>query len=103
MKLYSLKWKSSAQDFRNGSTPLRSHSSTSFVHTSTGVDLKLAIDVALVHKGVKHVQDTVHVPDFRVAPQEFNLLLGLLGCLAAVLTEGLELKKRGEKHLNVRG
>lgn len=46
---------------------------------------------------MKHVQDTVHVPDFRVAPQEFNLLLRLLGCLAAVLTEGLELKKRGEK------
>lgn len=74
-----------------------------FVQTSTGVDLKLAIDVTLVHKGVKYVQDTVHVPDFWVAPQEFNLLLRLFGGLAAVLTEGLELKKRGEKILNVRG
>lgn len=40
----------------------------SFSQTSTGVDLKLPIDVALVHKGVKDVQDTVHVPDFGVAP-----------------------------------
>lgn len=66
----------------------------SFVQTSTGVDLQLPVDVALVHEGVKYVQDTVHVPDFGVAPQEFNLLFRLFGGLTAVLTEGLKLKKR---------
>lgn len=48
---------------------------TTFVHTSTGVDLQLPVNIALVHQGVKNVQDAVDVPDFRVAPQEFNLLL----------------------------
>lgn len=67
----------------------------SFVHTSTGVDLQLPVDVALVHEGVKYVQDTVHIPDFGVAPQEFNLLFRLFGSLTAVLTEGLKLKTRG--------
>lgn len=71
------------------------------MQTSTGVDLQLAVDVALIYERVKHVQDTVHVPDFGVAPQEFDLLLRLFGRLAAVLAEGLELKKRGEKNISM--
>lgn len=46
-----------------------------FLFTSTGVDLKLTVDVAFVHQGVENIEDTVHVPDLRVAPQEFNFLL----------------------------
>lgn len=61
--------------------------------TSAGVDLQLTVDVALIHQGVQNVQYTVYVPDLRVVPQEFNLLLRLLGGLAAVLAERLELEK----------
>lgn len=62
--------------------------------TSTGVDLKLAVNVALVHKGVENVKDTVDIPDLRVIPQELNLLLRLFGRFTAVLTEGLELERK---------
>lgn len=61
--------------------------------TSAGVDLQLTVDVALVHQRVQHVQHAVHIPDLRVVPQEVDLLLRLLGCLAAVLAERLELVK----------
>lgn len=62
--------------------------------TSAGVDLQLPVDVALVHQGVEDVEDTVDVPDLRVVPQKLDFLLGLLGCFAAVLTEGLELWRK---------
>lgn len=36
---------------------------------------------------MKYIKDTVNIPDFRVRSKEVNLLLGLLGSLAAVLTK----------------
>lgn len=49
--------------------------SLTFAFTSTSVDLKLTVDVALVHQGVKNVKDAVDVPDLWVISQEFDLLL----------------------------
>lgn len=63
--------------------------------TSAGVDLQLAVDVALIHQRVQHVKHTVYVPDLWVVPQEVDLLLRLLGCFAAVLAERLELEREG--------
>lgn len=49
--------------------------SSGIFFTSAGVDLQLAVNVALVHQGVEHVEDAVDVPDLWVVPQEFDLLL----------------------------
>lgn len=57
------------------------------MYTSAGVDLQLAVDVALVHQGVEDIEHAVDVPDLGVVPQELDLVLGLLGRLAAVLAE----------------
>lgn len=75
-------------------SPINNHLRHSSL-TSAGVDLQLAVDVALVHQRVQNVEDAVDVPDLGVVPQEFDFLLGLLGRLAAVLTEGLELQMKG--------
>lgn len=48
---------------------------TFFSFTSTGVDLKLAVNVALVHQGVENVENAVDIPDFWIVPQELDLLL----------------------------
>ncbi len=55
--------------------PASTNISKTFFRTSAGVDLKLAVNVALVHQGVENVEDAVDVPDLWVVPQEFNLLL----------------------------
>lgn len=59
--------------------------------TSTGVDLKLAVNIALVYKRMENIQDAVDVPYLWVVSQELNLLLGFFGCFTAVLTKRLEL------------
>lgn len=69
--------------------------------TAAGVDFELPVDVAFIHQGVEDVEDAVHVPDLRVAPQELDLLVGLLGRLTAVLTEGLELDGTGSNKCSV--
>lgn len=68
------------------------------VCTSAGVDLELTVNVALVHQGVENVEDAVDIPDLWVVPQEFDLFLRLLGCLTAVLAEGLELLRKRYKY-----
>lgn len=73
--------------------PSLTNISKTFFFTSTGVHLQLAVNVAFVHQGMENVEDAVDIPDLWVVPQEFNLFLWLLGCLTAILTEGLELKK----------
>lgn len=65
--------------------------------TSTSVDLQLPVDVGFVYQWMKYIKDTVNIPDFRVRSKEVNLLLGLLGSLAAVLTKWLELLRKKEK------
>lgn len=40
---------------------------------------------------MQHVKDTVDVPDLGVGTKEINFFFRLLGCLAAVLAERLEL------------
>lgn len=70
---------------------IRTNSSIILFYTSTGVDLKLAINIALVYKRMENIQDAVDVPYLRVVSQELNLLLSFFGCFTAVLTKGLEL------------
>lgn len=51
------------------------YSPTPLCFTSTGIHLKLTVNVALVHERMKNIEDAVHVPDLWVVSQEFNLLL----------------------------
>jgi len=72
------------------------------VCTSAGVDPQLPVDVALVHQGVEDIEHAVDVPDLGVVPQELDLFLRLLGRLAAVLAERLELSgKRRVQNIDV--
>lgn len=50
---------------------------------------------------MKDVEDTVDVPDFGIGTKEVNLLLRLLGGLAAVLTERLKLSRKGRRSCGV--
>lgn len=43
--------------------------------TSTCVHLQLSVDVGLVYKGVKDIEDTVNIPDFGIGTKEVDLLL----------------------------
>lgn len=45
---------------------------------------------------MQHIKDTVDIPDLGVGTKEINFLFRLLGCLAAILAERLELQEKAE-------